>query len=265
MSVDKFENEDVLALLAEFFGRLSKPLLQAGGHGTCICQCQSAKIVTRKTIPMQVDGEACRVKPSIIHLSVLNKAHVVTKRRGRTSHPDGECLQPAEKHTQDDAAVWVPQSNGSGGCVVCRRRGSEQTPSPSAPLGGRTARPPFCKICERSNSDSAVFRSMRDQRRRMQLESDTASELDVCDSDGDVLDHRPHPPPSGTTSTTPTTTTTSSSSSSSVLVAQMTPPAHSTPLPSPPPPPPPPAPASPVSPPQPPAGGGGDERRSQTP
>ena len=30
------------------------PLLQAGGHGHCITQCSTARITTRKTIPMQV-------------------------------------------------------------------------------------------------------------------------------------------------------------------------------------------------------------------
>ena len=30
------------------------PLLQAGGHGHCITQCSTARVVTRKTIPMQV-------------------------------------------------------------------------------------------------------------------------------------------------------------------------------------------------------------------
>lgn len=30
------------------------PLLQAGGHRTCIAQCSTAKLVTTKTIPMQV-------------------------------------------------------------------------------------------------------------------------------------------------------------------------------------------------------------------
>ena len=30
------------------------PLLQAGGHGTCIAQCSKAKLVTTRTIPMQV-------------------------------------------------------------------------------------------------------------------------------------------------------------------------------------------------------------------
>lgn len=30
------------------------PLLQAGGHGTCIAQCSTAKLVTTRTIPMQV-------------------------------------------------------------------------------------------------------------------------------------------------------------------------------------------------------------------
>ncbi|XP_024082397.1 eye-specific diacylglycerol kinase isoform X2 [Cimex lectularius] len=60
------------------------PLLQAGGHGTGICQCKSAVITTFKTIPMQVDGEACKLNPSIITMSFLNKAPMVAK-RGRTS------------------------------------------------------------------------------------------------------------------------------------------------------------------------------------
>ncbi|XP_047369825.1 eye-specific diacylglycerol kinase isoform X2 [Vespa velutina] len=57
------------------------PLLQAGGHGTCIAQCSKAKLVTTRTIPMQVDGEACRLLPSIINLSLLNKATMLAKRR----------------------------------------------------------------------------------------------------------------------------------------------------------------------------------------
>lgn len=57
------------------------PMLQAGLHGTCICQCRTAKIVTTKTIPMQVDGEACRVKPCIIELDLLNKAVMLAKRK----------------------------------------------------------------------------------------------------------------------------------------------------------------------------------------
>ncbi|XP_060524933.1 eye-specific diacylglycerol kinase-like isoform X2 [Cylas formicarius] len=57
------------------------PLLQAGGHGTCITQCRSAKIITTKTIPMQVDGEACKLKPSIITLTHLNKANMLAKRK----------------------------------------------------------------------------------------------------------------------------------------------------------------------------------------
>ncbi|XP_062700197.1 eye-specific diacylglycerol kinase isoform X2 [Aedes albopictus] len=64
------------------------PLLQAGGHGTCIAQCKSAKIVTSKTIPMQVDGEACKLKPSTIELTLLNKAVMLAKRKpGRANVP----------------------------------------------------------------------------------------------------------------------------------------------------------------------------------
>lgn len=58
------------------------PLLQAGGHGTCIAQCRTARIVTSKTIPMQVDGEACKLEPSVITLSLLNQATMLAKRRG---------------------------------------------------------------------------------------------------------------------------------------------------------------------------------------
>ncbi|XP_058444513.1 eye-specific diacylglycerol kinase isoform X2 [Malaya genurostris] len=64
------------------------PLLQAGGHGTCIAQCKTAKVVTSKTIPMQVDGEACKLKPSIIELTLLNKAVMLAKRKpGRANVP----------------------------------------------------------------------------------------------------------------------------------------------------------------------------------
>jgi hypothetical protein len=35
-------------------------LFNFSGHGHCIVQCKTAKIVTTKTIPVQVDGEAVR-------------------------------------------------------------------------------------------------------------------------------------------------------------------------------------------------------------
>ncbi|XP_050672620.1 eye-specific diacylglycerol kinase isoform X2 [Leptidea sinapis] len=64
------------------------PLLQAGGHGTCITQCKNAKIVTTKVIPMQVDGEACRLAPSTITLSILNQAIMLAKKKpGRVLAP----------------------------------------------------------------------------------------------------------------------------------------------------------------------------------
>ncbi|XP_015607660.1 eye-specific diacylglycerol kinase isoform X2 [Cephus cinctus] len=62
------------------------PLLQAGGHGTCIAQCSKAKLITTRTIPMQVDGEACRLLPSIITMNLLNQATMLAKRRN-TSKP----------------------------------------------------------------------------------------------------------------------------------------------------------------------------------
>ena len=49
------------------------PKLLAGGKGICIGQCRSAVIRTRRTIPMQVDGEASRLNPATIELSLLNQ------------------------------------------------------------------------------------------------------------------------------------------------------------------------------------------------
>uniref|UniRef100_A0A6G1S8F4 Diacylglycerol kinase n=1 Tax=Aceria tosichella TaxID=561515 RepID=A0A6G1S8F4_9ACAR len=61
------------------------PLLQAGGHGTCIAQCRNAKIITSRTIPMQVDGEPCKLLPSIITINFRNRVCMLSKSKG--GHP----------------------------------------------------------------------------------------------------------------------------------------------------------------------------------
>ncbi|XP_076334675.1 diacylglycerol kinase zeta-like [Tachypleus tridentatus] len=57
------------------------PLLQAGGHGTCLAQCQTARMITNRTIPVQVDGEPCKLLPSVISLHHRNKANMVARAR----------------------------------------------------------------------------------------------------------------------------------------------------------------------------------------
>ncbi|QQP49663.1 Diacylglycerol kinase [Caligus rogercresseyi] len=61
------------------------PLLQAGGHATCFTQCKTAVVRTRKTIPMQVDGEASRLNPATITLSYLNQVSMLAKKKGDSS------------------------------------------------------------------------------------------------------------------------------------------------------------------------------------
>lgn len=64
---------------------LLQPFLQAGGHGTCLAQCRQAHLVTTRTIPMQVDGEPCKLLPSVIDMKLRNQANMMakaTKRRG---------------------------------------------------------------------------------------------------------------------------------------------------------------------------------------
>ncbi|XP_066266037.1 diacylglycerol kinase zeta-like isoform X3 [Branchiostoma lanceolatum] len=58
--------------------------LQVGGHGERLCQCREARITTYKTIPMQVDGEPCRLAPATVHVTLRNQANVVLKSKRRT-------------------------------------------------------------------------------------------------------------------------------------------------------------------------------------
>ncbi|KAG9511064.1 Eye-specific diacylglycerol kinase, partial [Fragariocoptes setiger] len=55
------------------------PLLQAGGHGTCIVQCRNVRMITSRTIPVQVDGEPCMLAPSIINIEFRSKSNLVAK------------------------------------------------------------------------------------------------------------------------------------------------------------------------------------------
>jgi len=62
----------------------TQPLLQAGGHGSCIAQCKTAKIITTRTIPMQIDGEPCRLLPSVITINLRNQANMVAKTKSHS-------------------------------------------------------------------------------------------------------------------------------------------------------------------------------------
>ncbi|CAK9298133.1 unnamed protein product [Gordionus sp. m RMFG-2023] len=62
------------------FTAASLAALQMGGHGYRICQCHLIELVTTTNIPCQVDGEPCKLSPSIITISHRNKANVVIKK-----------------------------------------------------------------------------------------------------------------------------------------------------------------------------------------
>lgn len=57
----------------------AQPLLQAGGHGSSIAQCRKAKLTTSCTVPVQVDGEPCRLLPSVIEIDLLNTVNMVAR------------------------------------------------------------------------------------------------------------------------------------------------------------------------------------------
>ncbi|KAL3309456.1 hypothetical protein Ciccas_011998, partial [Cichlidogyrus casuarinus] len=53
--------------------------------GTRICQCNEAKITTKKIMPVQVDGEPKRILPSVIEIKHRNQARMIMKRKRRGS------------------------------------------------------------------------------------------------------------------------------------------------------------------------------------
>ncbi|XP_078527950.1 diacylglycerol kinase iota isoform X3 [Lissotriton helveticus] len=69
------------------FTMASLAALQVGGHGERLHQCREVTLLTYKAIPMQVDGEPCRLNPSLIQISLRNQANMVQKSKRRTSMP----------------------------------------------------------------------------------------------------------------------------------------------------------------------------------
>ncbi|XP_069714081.1 diacylglycerol kinase zeta isoform X2 [Phaenicophaeus curvirostris] len=69
------------------FTMTSLAALQVGGHGERLCQCRQVVLTTSKAIPMQVDGEPCKLAPSCIHISIRNQANMVQKTKRRNSMP----------------------------------------------------------------------------------------------------------------------------------------------------------------------------------
>ncbi|XP_028661731.1 diacylglycerol kinase iota isoform X3 [Erpetoichthys calabaricus] len=69
------------------FTMASLVALQVGGHGERLHQCREVVVTTFKTIPVQVDGEPCRLAPSTLHISLRNQANMVQKIKRRTSVP----------------------------------------------------------------------------------------------------------------------------------------------------------------------------------
>uniref|UniRef100_A0A4W4FHV0 Diacylglycerol kinase n=1 Tax=Electrophorus electricus TaxID=8005 RepID=A0A4W4FHV0_ELEEL len=69
------------------FTMTSLATLQVGGHGERLHQCRQVTLTTFKPIPVQVDGEPCRLAPSVICISLRNQANMVQKTKRRISIP----------------------------------------------------------------------------------------------------------------------------------------------------------------------------------
>uniref|UniRef100_A0A3P9L0P7 Diacylglycerol kinase n=1 Tax=Oryzias latipes TaxID=8090 RepID=A0A3P9L0P7_ORYLA len=82
------------------FTMTSLATLQVGGHGERLHQCKEVTLTTFKSIPMQVDGEPCKLAPSIIRISLRNQANMVQKAKRRISMPHLNDQQPVPEKLQ---------------------------------------------------------------------------------------------------------------------------------------------------------------------
>ncbi|KAM4619544.1 diacylglycerol kinase zeta-like [Polymixia lowei] len=82
------------------FTMTSLATLQVGGHGERLSQCKDVTLTTYKSIPMQVDGEPCKLAPSVIHINLRNQANMVQKAKRRISMPHLNDQQPVPEKLQ---------------------------------------------------------------------------------------------------------------------------------------------------------------------
>lgn len=61
--------------------------LQVGGHGERLTQCREVLLTTAKAIPVQVDGEPCKLAASRIRIALRNQATMVQKAKRRSTAP----------------------------------------------------------------------------------------------------------------------------------------------------------------------------------
>ncbi|XP_037694540.1 diacylglycerol kinase zeta isoform X8 [Choloepus didactylus] len=76
------------------FTMTSLAALQVGGHGERLTQCREVVLTTSKAIPVQVDGEPCKLAASRIRITLRNQATMVQKAKRRSAAPLHSDQQP---------------------------------------------------------------------------------------------------------------------------------------------------------------------------
>ncbi|XP_064348477.1 diacylglycerol kinase zeta isoform X17 [Camelus dromedarius] len=82
------------------FTMTSLAALQVGGHGERLTQCREVLLTTSKAIPVQVDGEPCKLAASRIRIALRNQATMVQKAKRRSAAPLHSDQQPVPEQLQ---------------------------------------------------------------------------------------------------------------------------------------------------------------------
>ncbi|XP_028916035.1 diacylglycerol kinase zeta isoform X2 [Ornithorhynchus anatinus] len=82
------------------FTMTSLAALQVGGHGERLTQCREAVLTMAKAIPVQVDGEPCKLAPSRIRIALRSQACMLQKAKRRSALPLHSDQQPVPEQLQ---------------------------------------------------------------------------------------------------------------------------------------------------------------------
>ncbi|XP_063761933.1 diacylglycerol kinase zeta isoform X6 [Eleginops maclovinus] len=111
------------------FTMTSLATLQMGGHGERLHQCKEVTLSTFKSIPMQVDGEPCRLAPSIISIRLRSQASMVQKTKRRV------CMPPLNDQQLLPDALQIRVNRISMAAYEALHYDKDQLKEASTPLG----------------------------------------------------------------------------------------------------------------------------------
>lgn len=104
------QNDGLIEVIA--LDNIDLALLHLGGTGVCLCQAKSVQLITRRAVPMQVDGEPMLVNPCNININFHNKLKILSRKKTTYPYHDPEVDEWAARKIQSSFKQYKRQKTG---------------------------------------------------------------------------------------------------------------------------------------------------------